>query len=103
MIWFSLHKSVYFHTEMTVFLGIIGIIASFFIIKQREYLGDFFGDPEWAYRIGGIYNVMIIVAVLIFFWGLAAVTGTMDVLFSPIYSFFSFGKSNQGVDPNFIN
>jgi uncharacterized membrane protein YdcZ (DUF606 family) len=89
---------------MQIFLGIVGLIMSFVIVKKRESLGDMFGEPEWATKIGGIYNVMIIVAALLFFWSLSAITDTQKVLFAPIYSFFSFGKGDSSGPPaNFIN
>ncbi len=81
---------------MTYFLGAIGIAASFFLIKYRQVVGDAVGDPDWAQKVGGIYNVVIIVAVFIFFWSIAAMTGTMDVLFSPILGLF--GKTGQGIN-----
>jgi len=81
---------------MTYVFAIIGIISSFFIVKKREYLGDCFGDPEWASKIGGIYNLLTIIAVMIFFWSVASLTGTMDVLFAPIYMFLSFGRAGGG-------
>lgn len=69
---------------MNIFLGLLGIVGSFFIIKYRERIGDMTGDPAWAAKVGGVYNVLIIVGVLIFFWGVATMTGTSDVFFRPL-------------------
>jgi len=66
----------------------IGLIGPFFLIKYRESIGDMVGEAEWMKKIGGVYNVIIIVALIIFFWTIAEMTGTTDVLFSPLRSFF---------------
>ncbi len=68
-------------------MGILGIVFSFFLITKREMVGDMLGDPEWASKVGGIYNVVVILGVLIFFWSLATMTGTTGVLFSPLINF----------------
>lgn len=72
---------------MQIILGIIGIVASVLIVVYREGIGDSLGEPEWAAKAGGIYNVVIILAVIIFFWSLAYMTGTLGFLFSPILKF----------------
>ena len=84
---------------MTFLLGIIGIIGSFFLIKYRQQVGDTIGDPDWASRVGGIYNVLILVAIFIFFWSIAEITGTTGVLFGPVINLFNFGKSSNGAGP----
>lgn len=72
---------------MNIFLGLVGIVGAFFLIKYRERIGDMVGDPEWARKVGGIYNVLIIIGVLMFFWGVATMTGTSDVFFRPLLMF----------------
>ncbi len=67
---------------MTTFLSLLGIVASFFILKYREMLGDMVGEADWMLKVGGVYNVMIFVAVFVFFWSVATLTGTTEVLFS---------------------
>jgi hypothetical protein len=37
--------------------------------------------------VGGIYNVVIILGILMCLWGLAALTNTQDFLFAPILMF----------------
>lgn len=81
---------------MNIFLGLIGIGLGFVLIKYREQAGDLFGDPAWAGKIGGIYNVMIIVGILMFFWGVAMVTNTQDILFSPIINLFPQNAAPTG-------
>jgi hypothetical protein len=67
---------------MSIFLSLVGIVGSFFLIKYREKVGDMVGEADWMTKVGGVYNVMIFVAVFIFFWSIATLTGTTSVLFS---------------------
>lgn len=80
---------------MQIFLGLIGIVAGFLLIKYREAVGDMLGDPQWAGKIGGIYNVVILIGILVFFWGVAAVTGTQDIFFGPVIYFLP--HSSRGI------
>ena len=81
---------------MGYILSILGIIGSFFLIKYREKVGDSLGEPDWAIKVGGIYNVVIIFAIFLFFFCIAWMTGTVDVLLSPIVSLF---RSQQPTVP----
>lgn len=65
-------------------LSIIGIVASFFLVKYRERVGEITGEAEWMKKVGGVYNVIVIVAIVIFFWSLASITGTTNIFFKPI-------------------
>ncbi len=65
-------------------LSIGGMVASFYMIKNREFIGDMFGDPQWAKRFGGIYVLVVVLAVFILFWCIAALTGTTHILFKPL-------------------
>ncbi len=76
-------------------LSIIGIIGSFYMLKYRQQVGDMVGEAAWMKSIGGIYNVIIIVSILIFFWSLAELTNTADVLFSPIKTLIPFFRPTQ--------
>jgi Na+/H+ antiporter NhaC len=69
---------------MHIFLSLLGIIASFFILKYRKDVGDMVGEADWMRKIGGVYNVIIICSIILFFWSLAELTGTTQVLFSPL-------------------
>lgn len=73
---------------MRIFFGLIGILFGYAIIRYREQIGNALGDPEWAGKVGGIYNVLIIVGIFIFFWSLAVLTNTTDILFLPIVRLF---------------
>ena len=61
-----------------------GFIAPFFMMRYREMVGDLIGEAEWMKKVGGVYNLVIIVAVIIFLWTLAEVTGTTSVIFYPL-------------------
>ena len=66
----------------------IGFVGPFFLMKYREPLGDTIGEAEWMKKVGGVYNVIVIVACVIFFWTLAQATGTTGVLFGPLRGLF---------------
>jgi hypothetical protein len=65
-------------------LTIGGMVGSFALIYYREMVGNMIGEAEWMRRIGGVYNVVIIIALVLFFWCLAEITGTTDFLFAPL-------------------
>ena len=70
---------------MSIFLGLLGIGFGFLLIKYRERIGDFLGDAYWMRYVGGVYNLVIIIGVLIFFWSVALMTGTQQIFFAPLY------------------
>ncbi len=84
---------------MEYFLAIVGIVISFFMVKEREQLGNMLGDPDWAASIGGIYTLITIAALFIFFWSLATITGTSDILFYYVFQFFSLGRGKPAEIP----
>lgn len=55
------------------------------MIKYRERIGDQLGDQYWMRYVGGVYNFVIIIAVLLFFWAVASITGTEKIFFFPLY------------------
>ena len=81
---------------MQYFGGIIGIIFGILLIIYRERVGDFFGQPDWATKVGGIYNVIIFIGVLMFFWGLATMTNSTELLFAPLFAIFPRKVSPTG-------
>jgi len=83
---------------MTILFGLIGIAGSFFLIKYREYIGEIIGDADWMRYVGGPYNLVIVVAILIFFWSIAAITGTQDVFLSPLLWLLPGGNKAPAVD-----
>lgn len=73
---------------MSYLLGFFGMVIGVLIIKYRERIGDFTGDAYWMRHVGGIYNVLIIIGVLIFFWSIAAMTNTEKIFFAPLFWIF---------------
>lgn len=67
-----------------IILGIIGIFLSFLLLKYREKMGETIGEAEWMQKIGGVYNLMILVALFMFFWSLAYMTNTEGFFLSPL-------------------
>ena len=77
---------------MGTFLAICGIILAFFMLKYRERLGDMIGDAEWMSKLGGVYNFIIILSLIIFFWSIAELTNTTYLFFAPIRMIFPGGQ-----------
>ncbi len=82
---------------MTYVLAIIALIGSFFLIKYREQVGDMLGDADWMRFFGGVYNFVFICGVLLFFWGIATLTGTTGILFRPILWMFPVSRDEAVV------
>ena len=61
-----------------------GLIGPFAMIRYREAIADMLGEAPWMQKLGGVHNVVIIVALLIFFWTVAELTGTTSILFAPL-------------------
>jgi hypothetical protein len=78
--------------------GIIAIILAFFLLKYREQVVSFTGKFAFAEKYlgqGGTYRLMVILAVLVFIWGVASMTGTTDVFLSPLTFFLNAGRIPQ--------
>lgn len=69
---------------MSVFLSLLGIAGSVLMLKYRESIGNIMGEADWMSKVGGVYNFVIILAIFIFFWSLATLTGTTEILFAPL-------------------
>lgn len=69
---------------MSVLLSLLGIAGSVLMLKYRESIGNMLSEADWMSKVGGVYNVVVIAAVFIFFWSLATLTGTTEILFSPL-------------------
>lgn len=65
-------------------LPLIGIVFSFYLLYKRQMFGDMIGEADWMLKVGGVYNLMIIVAVVIFLWSISTLTGTTQILFAPV-------------------
>lgn len=74
-----------------MFKGILAIIGSFLLIKYRERVVATTGKFAWCEKYlgyGGTYRFMVILAVVLFLWGVASITGTTDVLLGPLRGVF---------------
>lgn len=69
---------------MNILLGLIGIALALVILKEREKIGDMIGEAAWMRKVGGVYNMLIVIAVILFLWSIAEMTGTTTVLFAPL-------------------
>lgn len=68
---------------MSWILPIIGLVFSFYLVYKRQMFGDMIGEADWMLKVGGVYNLMVIVGIFIFFWSISELTGTTSVLFTP--------------------
>lgn len=88
---------------MKTILSILGIIISFLLLKYRETIGDVIGESHWMQRIGGVYLFVVYVAIFIFFWSIAELTGTTSLLFAPLtWLFPSMRGGESGVSESDI-
>lgn len=87
---------------MTQFiLPLLGIVCAFVLIRYREPVGDIFGDPDWMRPLGGVYFVIVYVAVFIIFWSIAVMTDTTSILFKPfLWLFPTLGRNANEVVPD---
>ncbi|MDA1292476.1 MAG: hypothetical protein O3A81_01720 [bacterium] len=70
------------------FFKICAMIIAGLMLKYRERIGENLGEAEWMKYVGGVYNLIIIVSIFIFFWAIASLTGTEDIFFFPFYMLF---------------
>lgn len=70
---------------MLTFVQLCGMVLGALLIKYRQQIGDEIGDAEWMRYVGGVYNFVILMGVLIFFWSIATLTGTADIFFAPLF------------------
>lgn len=82
---------------MRIFFSLLGILFALVLLKYREAAGNMIGEADWMQKVGGVYNLMIIISLLIFFWSVAELTGTTDILFAPIV--WMIPGMRQNVDP----
>jgi hypothetical protein len=86
------------NARMSYILAIIGIVGAFFMIIKRETIGDTLGEAEWMDHVGGVYNLVVYAAVFVFFWSIATLTGTTDLLFKP-FLWLVPGSGDAGIQP----
>ena len=85
-----------------IVFAMAAIGVSFALIVYREQVGDMFGEAEWMKKVGGVYNVIIICAILLFFWGVAALTGTERNFFEPLLMLIPGYNPTPPPDPTYI-
>lgn len=86
---------------MSILIPVLGIIFAFVLIKYREQIGDVFGDPDWMRPLGGVYFVIVYIAIFIIFWSIAYATGTTGILFRPfLWLFPTLGHRANEVQPD---
>ncbi|MBU0458902.1 hypothetical protein KJ652_04595 [Patescibacteria group bacterium] len=73
------------------FLGLFGAILSMLALKYRRAVGDMFGETEFVSKVGGIYNLVIMVATFAFMYSLLVMFGLTDVVMLPFTGLFNFG------------
>lgn len=84
---------------MTEYLWpILGIVFALVLIKKREQIGDVFGDPDWLGPVGGVYGGIVLLAIFIIFWSIAALTDTTHILFKPFLWLFPTLRSGAETD-----
>ncbi len=81
---------------MQYVLALLGMVASYLMIKHREMIGDSIGDAQWMRYVGGVYNLIVLIAVIFFFWSVAVITGTSETFLNPILRIIPFA-TKQGV------
>ena len=77
---------------MKYILCTVGIVASFYLLKYRERVGDMIGDAEWMRYVGGVYGLVTLTALILFFWSIAELTNTTEILFSPLLMILPAGR-----------
>ncbi len=80
-------------------LAIVGFILSFYLIKHRESIGNSFGEYDWMKYFGGIYGIVVIMGIFIFFWSLATITGTEDTFLYPFMRLIPFATLRETPPP----
>ena len=69
---------------MNVIYGLLGLGFSYLLVKYRRYIGDAMGNMQWTKWVGGIYNVIVIVAVIVAIFSLLFMFGLEESLFGGI-------------------
>lgn len=80
------------------FLAIVGLVCSVLLIKYRERVAEMTGAGGWMDYLGGVYNVIILTAIFIFFFSVATLTGTVDYFLAPVR--FLFPNPEMNVVPD---
>ena len=84
---------------MRIVFGLLGIVLSFLLLIYRTQIHHFIGGIAWAEQKlgpGGSYTLMVIVAILGFFFSLIYMTNSFDLIFGGVEVglFDSMGTEN---------
>jgi len=82
-----------------VFKALLAIVGSFVLVKYRVRIVGTTGKFAWCEKYlgdGGTYRFVVIFAIILFFWGVAKLTGTDDVFMSPLTNFLNPGGNTAG-------
>lgn len=85
---------------MDFFLGFIICAMAIAMIRYREGLGDIIGQADWMRKVGGNLGVIMIVSVLLFFFGIAKMTGTTNIFLAPLKFLLPFVGGSSGAAPS---
>tara|TARA_Y100000310_G_scaffold115120_1_gene113655 strand:+ start:1249 stop:1494 length:246 start_codon:yes stop_codon:yes gene_type:complete len=69
-------------------IGFLGLIVAIIFIRYRRIVGDMFGNAQWMLKVGGIHNIVIIVAILLTLWSLLMIFHLEEVFFIPLLAPF---------------
>lgn len=72
---------------MRIILGLLGVVLSIVLVVYRERVVHFIGYINWAEEhlgSGGTYSLMVIIALLGFFFSLMYMTNSFDLIFGGI-------------------
>ncbi len=82
---------------MNIFYGLLGIAASYLVLRYRKHVIGFTGQWSWAEKIFGPGHTdlaLFLVAVFVFFFSVAVMTGFMDTFLDT-----SVGEMSQSKQP----
>ncbi|PIP65342.1 hypothetical protein COU77_02965 [Candidatus Peregrinibacteria bacterium CG10_big_fil_rev_8_21_14_0_10_49_16] len=80
-------------STMSYVLPFVGMGFSFILVKYRERIGDMLGEAHWMVKIGGVYYVLVYIAIIIFFWSIAELTDTTHIFLAPLTVILPFGDN----------
>ena len=46
-------------------IGFLGLAVAIVFIRYRRIVGDMVGNAQWMLKVGGVHNIIIIVAILL--------------------------------------
>lgn len=65
-------------------LGLVILALAIVMIRYRRIVGDMCGNAQWMLKVGGIHNLVIIVAIFMVLLSLLMIFHLTDVFFVPL-------------------